>query len=90
MSARQRGGLRRSENMDRKAKTGMVVIDRQRCKGCQLCIVTCPQKSLRLSEEFNEKGSHFVIFDNHGQCTGCTMCGRICPDMAIEVFQEKT
>jgi 2-oxoglutarate ferredoxin oxidoreductase subunit delta len=68
-------------------KGGKIVIDRERCKGCQLCIVTCPQKAICLSEEFNEKGVHFVSFNDGKRCTGCALCGRICPDMAIEVYQ---
>ena len=67
---------------------GKIAIDKERCKGCELCVVTCPKKSIRLSEEFNEKGYHFVLFADGGECTSCTFCGRICPDMAIEVYKE--
>lgn len=66
---------------------GKIVVDRERCKGCQLCIVTCPQKQIVLSEEFNAKSYHFVLFRDEGGCTACTLCGRICPDMAIEVYK---
>ncbi len=73
--------------MTPKKNTGKIVIDKDRCKGCQLCIEMCPEKNIRLAEEFNEKGYHFVIFEETDQCTGCTFCGRICPDMAIEVYK---
>jgi 2-oxoglutarate ferredoxin oxidoreductase subunit delta len=66
---------------------GKIDIDRERCKGCQLCLITCPKKMIRLAEDFNEKGYHFVFFENSGECTSCTMCGQICPDMAIEVYK---
>jgi 2-oxoglutarate ferredoxin oxidoreductase subunit delta len=66
---------------------GKIVIDKERCKGCQLCISACPKKLIVLSEDFNEMGYHFVLFDGSEECTGCTMCGRICPDMAIEVYR---
>jgi 2-oxoglutarate ferredoxin oxidoreductase subunit delta len=66
---------------------GKIVIDQERCKGCKLCISTCPKKSILLSENFNEKGYHFVVFDGLEECTGCTMCGWICTDMAIEVYR---
>ena len=66
---------------------GKIVIDKERCKGCQLCLSTCPKKLIMLSEDFNEMGYHFAVFDGSEECTGCTMCGRICPDMAIEVYR---
>ena len=65
---------------------GKIVIDRERCKGCQLCLETCLKKLIRLSEEFNEKGYHFALFEESEECTGCTLCGRICPDIAILVY----
>jgi len=67
--------------------TGKIVIDKERCKGCQLCISVCPKKLILLADDFNERGTHFVVFDGSEECTGCTMCGRICPDMAIEVYR---
>jgi 2-oxoglutarate ferredoxin oxidoreductase subunit delta len=70
-----------------KGKKGKIAVDKERCKGCQLCVVTCPQKQIILSEEFNTKGYHFVLFQDEGKCTACTMCGRICPDMAIEIYK---
>ena len=73
--------------MTQKKNTGKIVIDKNRCKGCQLCIDMCPKKNIRLAEDFNEKGYHFVIFEESDECTGCTFCGRICPDMAIEVYK---
>jgi len=66
---------------------GKIVIDKERCKGCQLCLETCPKKIIRIAEGFNEKGNHFVVFEDSEECTGCTMCGLICPDMAIEVYK---
>ena len=68
---------------------GKIAVDRERCKGCQLCMEACPEKLIAMSEEFNEKGYHFVTFMESNECTGCTLCGRICPDMAIEVYVYK-
>jgi 2-oxoglutarate ferredoxin oxidoreductase subunit delta len=66
---------------------GKIIIDKERCKGCLLCLETCPKRIIRLSEGFNEKGYHFVSCNDSGECTACTLCGRICPDMAIEVYK---
>ncbi len=66
---------------------GKIAIDKERCKGCQLCLVTCPKKIIRIAEGFNEKGYHYIVCDDSGECTACALCGRICPDMAIEVYK---
>ncbi|MBM4330914.1 MAG: ferredoxin family protein [Deltaproteobacteria bacterium] len=66
---------------------GKILIDQERCKGCQFCLDTCPKKLIHISEEFNEKGYHFALFKESEECSACTMCGRICPDMAIEVYK---
>ena len=68
---------------------GNIAIDRERCKGCQLCIQACPTNLIVLSEEFNQMGYHFVLFNQSGACTGCAFCARVCPDIAIEVYVEK-
>ena len=36
---------------------GTVVIDKERCKGCNLCVVACPVQVLALAGEVNGKGS---------------------------------
>ena len=39
---------------------GVLVIDKNRCKGCGLCVVACPTKTLALStKEVNHKGYAF-------------------------------
>ena len=67
---------------------GDVVIAREICKGCELCITACPQDSLGLSDKINLKGYRYAVLvqDN---CTGCVNCALVCPDAAIEVYREK-
>ncbi len=66
---------------------GTVIINRDICKGCELCIVACPQESLGLSKLINMNGYRYVelIQDN---CTGCVNCALICPDVAITVYRQ--
>jgi 2-oxoglutarate ferredoxin oxidoreductase subunit delta len=66
---------------------GTVIINGTICKGCELCIVACPQDSLQLSAKFNEKGYRFVELVND-VCTGCTNCALVCPEAAITVYRQ--
>lgn len=68
---------------------GRVVIDVERCKGCELCREACPQDVLQLADEFNSKGYRPVIFvDLSHDCTGCALCAVMCPDACITVYRE--
>ncbi len=66
---------------------GTVIIDQVICKGCELCIVACPQDSLGLSSNFNEKGYRYVELINDA-CTGCVNCALVCPEAALTVYRE--
>ncbi len=66
---------------------GTVIVDTVICKGCELCIVACPQESLGLSDQINLKGYKFAELkvDN---CTGCINCALVCPEAAITVYRQ--
>jgi 2-oxoglutarate ferredoxin oxidoreductase subunit delta len=64
---------------------GFINIDRERCKGCALCIEFCPKKAIVISNDLNLKGYYVAAFDDGKECTGCATCAIICPDVAIEV-----
>ena len=70
------------------AKRGDVVIDIEKCKGCEICITACPQDVLALAPEVNSKGYHYAVKVND-DCTGCTNCAVVCPDAVITVYREK-
>ncbi len=67
---------------------GAVVIDFQKCKGCGLCVVNCPTKTLVLSREINAKGFNYAQPNTDG-CIGCSMCAQMCPDAVITVYKPK-
>lgn len=73
---------------------GKIVIDRERCKGCHLCLVVCPTNSIEVDPQLNKKGYSPARFKENPQegekgCTGCTSCAVVCPEVAIEVYRAK-
>lgn len=67
---------------------GAVDINRERCKGCDLCVVACPTDVLSLqSKEVNDRGYHFAYMLNPDNCIGCASCALVCPDACIEVYR---
>lgn len=70
------------------ARKGDVVINIERCKGCEICLSACPNEVLALSSEVNNKGYHYAIKVN-SECIGCANCAVVCPDAVITVYREK-
>ena len=66
---------------------GHIEIDREACKGCQLCIAFCPKALIALSVKANESGYVPASFNKHTDCSGCAVCALVCPEAAIEVYR---
>ena len=65
-----------------------VTIEKERCKGCNLCVVACPCDVLSLQpKEVNDRGYHFAYSANEDACIGCAACATVCPDACIEVYR---
>ena len=66
-----------------------VTIDEIICKGCDLCVATCPKKIMELNKDkLGPKGYHPAMVTDIEACTACAMCAIICPDSAIKVERE--
>ena len=75
--------------MTTKSISVQLTIDKDWCKGCQICINTCPNHLLNLSEDLNASGFHYAVLLKPEQCTGCSLCAQMCPDMAIQIWAQE-
>jgi len=64
-----------------------ITINRDKCKGCLLCVEVCPKKLISQENSLNKKGYNPVKFKDKGECVGCALCAIICPDCCIEVLK---
>ena len=75
---------------------GKIIIDTERCKGCGLCVIVCPNKGIVISKQSNKNG-YFPAQSvpsvaeraKNTDCTGCAMCAIVCPDAVIEVYRDE-
>jgi NAD-dependent dihydropyrimidine dehydrogenase PreA subunit len=66
---------------------GNVVIDPDECKGCGLCVESCPPECLVLAPELSKYGVHPAHYTGQ-DCTGCGACFYCCPEPgAITVYR---
>jgi 2-oxoglutarate ferredoxin oxidoreductase subunit delta len=66
----------------KKPKLKEHIINRDWCKGCGICVYSCPKKVLELDEK--DKAYAARLED----CIACKLCEYRCPDLAIEVKVE--
>ncbi len=60
-----------------------LIINRDRCKGCELCVRSCPRQILYLDEQAE------VEVSDIGQCIFCGVCELRCPDFAIRLEKRR-
>ena len=47
---------------------GTILVDKERCKGCGVCVASCPCDVLHLSAEVNSKGYPVAQMANPDAC----------------------
>ncbi|MFZ7103958.1 MAG: 4Fe-4S dicluster domain-containing protein [Peptococcaceae bacterium] len=62
-----------------------LIIAKEKCKECLLCVANCPKKLLAVSNETNNMGYHPVYLSDEEKCTSCSLCAIMCPDTVIQV-----
>ncbi len=67
---------------------GAIVIDKDRCKGCEVCVGACPSNVIRMADTVNIKG-YFYAEPYQDACIGCMNCAIVCPDGVITVYSKK-
>ncbi len=67
-----------------KALLKEIIINKEWCKGCNICAHFCPKQVLAL-DEFDK-----ARVKDSESCSVCRLCEIMCPDLAIEVRGETT
>ena len=62
-----------------KRDRGLLRVNGEECKGCGLCVESCPPKVIALSEQMNRFGYRTATYAGAG-CTGCGICFIACPE----------
>ena len=62
-------------------------INPELCKGCGVCVATCPTKCLAIGDDINKMGYKYAKFSQNG-CIACGMCFYSCPEFGtISVYK---
>lgn len=69
--------------------SGRIAIDKEKCKGCNYCVMSCPKGVIAIDTEFNKSGYFPAVAVYMEKCTGCSLCAYMCPEICIEVWKEE-
>ena len=63
-----------------------VVINREGCKGCEICMIWCKKNLIKEDKSYlNKNVVHPVMVENMEECVGCLNCALMCPDSVISI-----
>ena len=61
-----------------------IVVDKEQCKGCFLCVNVCPKGALTKGLERGRLG-YLLPQPDSEKCIGCQQCALVCPDMSFHI-----
>lgn len=70
-------------------RPGLIRINENLCKGCNICIEFCPLNVFERSDKLNRKGYYVPIVAREKDCNYCGICDLLCPEFAIILVKEK-
>jgi 2-oxoglutarate ferredoxin oxidoreductase subunit delta len=62
-----------------KKSRGLLRVNVNECKGCELCVEACPPHVIAMSESLNHYGYRTAVYLGEG-CTACGICFMVCPE----------
>ena len=65
-----------------------LVLDRERCVGCEICKITCPKEAITVVKPVKidgEKLNKPTVTIDESKCSFCGICTSICPFSALEL-----
>ncbi|RJP74913.1 MAG: 4Fe-4S dicluster domain-containing protein [Candidatus Zixiibacteriota bacterium] len=67
----------------------VIIIDRDLCKGCDICVKVCKTGALELEDASDKWEGAVVAIKDVEQCNFCRLCEIQCPDFAIRVLRKE-
>jgi 2-oxoglutarate ferredoxin oxidoreductase subunit delta len=71
-----------------KDKDIVIIIDRNLCKGCNICVEVCTPGTLELVDAPDKWEGSVVQVKDVELCNFCRLCEIQCPDFAIRVVRS--
>ncbi len=71
-----------------KKKDIVILIDRDLCKGCDICVKVCKPEILKLVDAPDKWEGAVVDLVGIDDCTFCRLCELQCPDFSIRVIRK--
>jgi ferredoxin len=73
--------ISRRELLKMASPLGKVTLEKARCTGCGLCVLSCPTGAMT----FTSDDERNVYQMQHGLCVACGQCVEVCPEHCLQL-----